>query len=107
MEDNKMSEELDETETETEEEAEIYTLTDEEGNEGQFELAAVKELDGNRYYALIPINGEDGDYYVVLKEEEEDGETILVTIDDDSEFDRVAAYFDNELFGEIDYDAEN
>ena len=65
-----------------------------------------EELDGNRYYALIPMDGEDGDYYVVLKEEQENGDTILATIDDDAEFDRIAAVFDNELFGEIDYDAE-
>ena len=45
-------------------------------------------------------------YYVVLKEEQENGDTILATIDDDAEFDRIAAVFDNELFGEIDYDAE-
>ena len=102
MEENNIKdEELDAVETE--EEVEVYTLTDEDGNEGQFELAAVKELDGNRYYALIPM---DGEYYVVLKEEQEDGDTILATIDDDAEFDRIAAVFDNELFGEIDYDAE-
>ncbi len=52
------------------------------------------------------MDGEDGDYYVVLKEEQENGDTILATIDDDAEFDRIAAVFDNELFGEIDYDAE-
>lgn len=105
MEENNIKdEELDAVETE--EEVEVYTLTDEDGNEGQFELAAVKELDGNRYYALIPMDGEDGDYYVVLKEEQENGDTILATIEDDAEFDRIAAVFDNELFGEIDYDAE-
>lgn len=105
MEENNIKdEELDAVETE--EEVEVYTLTDEDGNEEQFELAAVKELDGNRYYALIPMDGEDGDYYVVLKEEQENGDTILATIDDDAEFDRIAAVFDNELFGEIDYDAE-
>ena len=29
---------------------------------------------------------------------------MLVTIDDDDEFNRVADFFDDELFGEIDYD---
>lgn len=36
-------------------EDEIYTLTDEEGNEARFELAGTRELNGETYYALIPI----------------------------------------------------
>ena len=32
------------------------------------------------------------------------GEDFLVTIDDDEEFDRIADFFEDELFGEIDYD---
>ena len=35
------------------------SMVDEDGNEGQFELAAVRELDGSRYYALIPMDGEE------------------------------------------------
>ena len=31
---------------------------------------------------------------------------MLVTIDDDEEFDRVADIFEDELFGEIDYDGD-
>ena len=43
---------------------------------------------------------------MILKmEQDEDGEDILVTIDDDDEFDRIADIFDDELFGEVDYDA--
>ena len=38
----------------------IYTLTDEEGNEAQFELLGELELDGNKYIGLIPLeNGDD------------------------------------------------
>lgn len=86
-------------------EGEFYTLTDEEGNESQFELIGTCELDGNTYMALIPVD--DGDEYVILKKELDDsGEEILVTIDDDEEFDRVADIFEDEIFSEVDYDGD-
>ena len=88
-------------------EEEIYTLTDEEGNETQFELLGSRELDGVVYLALVPIGEKEDDEYVILRmDQDENGEDMLVTIDDDDEFDRIADIFDDELFGEIDYDAD-
>ncbi len=85
----------------------IFTLTDEEGVEKQFQLLGSCEIDGNEYLALIPMD-EDSEEYVILKREtDEDGEDVLVTIDDDEEFDRVADLFEDELFDEIDYDDPN
>jgi len=87
--------------------SEIYTLTDEDGNETQFELIGSKDIDGITYLALVPIGENDEEEYVILKmEKDEDGEDILVTITDDDEFDNVADIFDDELFGNIDYDEE-
>jgi Protein of unknown function (DUF1292). len=88
---------------------EIFTLTDEEGNENQFELIGSHELDGVTYMALVPIDEKGADHeegeYVILKVElDNSGEEVLVTIDDDDEFDRIADIFDDELFGEVDYD---
>ncbi len=90
-------------------EAEYYTLTDEEGNEIQFEVIASAEINGGRYYAMIPVDDqpeeEDVYEYVILKaDKDEDGEDILVTIDDDDEFDNIADYFDDMLSDEADYD---
>jgi len=43
--------------------------------------------------------------FVILKAVlTEDGETDLVDIEDDEEFDRVADYFEDEVFGDVDYD---
>ena len=87
---------------------EYYTLTDEDGNETDFELLASAEIDGVIYYALVPVEESDNEYaeYVVLRrEKDENGEDVLVTIEDDDEFDRVADYFDDLLQSEIDYDA--
>ena len=86
---------------------EIYTLTDEEGNELNFALLGTLEHEGNVYKAMIPVNEngeEESEEYVILKfEKDEDGEDILVTIDDDDEFDRIADIFDD-MFSDILYD---
>lgn len=89
-------------------EREFFTLTDEEGNEIEFELIGAAELDGNQYYAFIPAEDDpDKEFceYTILKVTVEDGEESLVSIDDDAEFDKVADYFDDLFASEIDYDA--
>lgn len=91
-------------------EREFYTLTDEEGNEIEFELIGVTEYKGNTYYAMIPVedeNKETDDFteYVILRvDTDEDGETTLNTLEDDEEFDDVADLFDDMFSEEIDYD---
>ena len=70
-------------------ENEIYTLTDEDGKESEFQLIGKAELDGA---------------YVILKMAEEEGESVFVSIEDDDEFEKAAAYFDEKLIPEIDYD---
>lgn len=86
-------------------EGDVVTLTDEEGNESEYEIAGTTEVDGVTYYALVPVGNEEE--YVILKlESDEDGEAVLTTIVDDEEFDRVADIFDTELFEDIDYDEE-
>lgn len=90
---------------EEEYEQEIFTLTDEEGVESDFELIGSIEQDGQTYYALVPLADNDDNSYVILKgEKDEDGEDIFATIEDDDEFNKIADLFDNELFDEIDYD---
>lgn len=80
------------------EEMDIFTLTDEDGNENQFELLASTEIEGVVYLALQPMDDENDDSYVILKlVTDENGEEILVTIDDDDEFDRIADIFEDEF----------
>lgn len=90
-------------------ENEYFTLTDEEGNEVEFELIAQCERNEQIYLAMIPVEDEaknDSDVceYIILKVAEEDGEEVLVTVDDDDELDDVADYFDDLFTQEIDYD---
>lgn len=82
-------------------ESEIYTLTDDNGVESDFELIGTVELEGVTYYALIPYTEDEDaevEEYIVLRGEKDDnGEDVLVSIDDDDEFDRVADIFDDEF----------
>ena len=85
----------------------VLTLTDEDGNNIRFERIGSCELDGTVYLALVPIDdNEDAEYIILKVETDEDGEENFVTITDDDEFDRVADYFDDTLFGEIDHDED-
>jgi len=85
----------------------IYTLTDEDGNELNFALLGTLEHEGAVYKALVPVDdegNEESEEYVILKcGVDGDGEEILETIEDDEEFDRIADIFDDE-FSNIFYD---
>lgn len=85
-------------------EQEVFTLTDEEGNESDFELIGTLEIDGTKYVALLPVEGTEDEYVILKLTEDEDGDEVLVTIDDDDEFDKVADAFEDEFMGEIDHD---
>ena len=91
-----------------EEMTEIFTLTDEDGNEVEVEVIAEHEKDGQRYFAMIPVEDEEEDSdvceYVILKLAKDGDEEILVTVDDDDELDDIADYFDDLFSQEIDYD---
>ncbi|MBQ2945904.1 MAG: DUF1292 domain-containing protein [Clostridia bacterium] len=89
----------------------LISLTDDDGNEQDFEVLDALELNGNTYIALIPINedgsdNEDGEYVVLrVDTDEENNEEYYSTIDDDDEFDAVVAAFNEDLNGE--YDLQN
>lgn len=92
-------------------ENEYFTLTDEDGNELEFEVIGQCEKNGERYFAMIPVEDEENNdsdvcEYIILKLATEDGEEILVTVDDDEELDDIADYFDDAFSQEIDYDSE-
>lgn len=78
---------------------ELYTLVDEDGKEQTFEMIDALEVDGERYFALVPYIADpeaaledDGDL-VILKSADVDGEEMLVSIDDDDEFERIGDMF--------------
>ncbi|MBS5165241.1 MAG: DUF1292 domain-containing protein [Butyricicoccus sp.] len=68
-------------------------LTDENGNEVEFEHIDTVEVDGQLYMAFIPaqLAVDEEAEVVILKVVEEDGEEVLVSVEDDEEADRIFA----------------
>ena len=73
---------------EMEEDVEIITLEFDEGEEVECEIMGVFDFNGKEYIALIPDDGTDDVYIYGYKEIE------IVDIEDDAEFEAVAAEFD-------------
>ena len=86
----------------------ILTLEDDEGNTYDFLRRDEAVIDGKLYYALVPLDEsldeEDGDY-VILRVTEE-GEELSFESPEPDEEDKVAEYFDDKFFSEVDYDAD-
>lgn len=82
----------------------IITLTDEETHEDQdFAVLADAKIGEKNYFALAPVDDESGD--VIVLEYRQDGEDLIFeTIEDDDEYETVEDYFNDLLFGEVDYD---
>ena len=79
------------------EENQIIETIDEEGNVIKFELFDIVEVDEQEYALLLPTDAEEGeDDEIVLMRLSKDGEDYLFeTIDNDAEFEKVAAYVES------------
>ena len=83
----------------------IITLTDEDtGEEVDFELIDQATVDGILYFALVPANDPECEEYYILRVTEDGEDVLLESIDDDDEFEKVEDFFNDRLFGEVDYD---
>ncbi len=82
------------------EEDEIITLTDEDGNEHEFVVVDVIEVEDLEYAILLPIDTEDDEEAeaVILRlEKDSDGDDILVDIDAEDEWEKVAQAYEDLL----------
>lgn len=77
----------------------FVVLTDEDGNEKEFEHIDTLEDNGIMYLALIPaeLDLEEEAEVVILKIVEENGEELLATVDDDDENVRIYNLFMDRL----------
>ena len=78
-----------------EEEADIITLEFDDDQEVECEIMGIFDVEDKEYIALLPDDGTD-DVYLYGYKEISDEEFELVDIEDDNEFDKVSAVF-NEL----------
>ena len=89
---------------EMENEGALITLTDDEGNEVEFEFLDVIEYDGDEYIVLIE-NDEDADEVVILKINALDEETEeYVSIDDEEILQTVFDMIKKKYEGDINFE---
>ena len=69
----------------------FLTVTDEDGNEVEFQHIDTVEVDGETYMAFIPaeLAVDEEAEVVILKVIEEDGEEILASVEDEDEADKI------------------
>ena len=84
------------------EEGDLVVLTDENGEEHEFELVDIFEVDGKEYAVLAATeedeeDSEDDEAIVLRVEKDAEGNDQLVDIEDDDEWERVAARWDEIL----------
>ncbi len=88
------------------EEFETIMLTDENGDEAEFVIIDTLENEGESYILVVEtayIDDEDAEYMLLKKVEEEGEDVSYELIEDDDEFDKVAALFAEKS---DDYDVE-
>ena len=89
---------------EMENEGALITLTDDEGNEIEFEFLDVVEYDGDEYIVLIE-NDEDADEVVILRINALDEETEeYISIDDEEVLQTVFEMFKKQYKGDINFE---
>lgn len=89
----------------------ILTLTDDQGNELQFEVLAAVEVDGETYLGLTEIFDDpqkmiesDAQLIIMKQVEDSSGELTLVTLDSNAELERVVREFEKVLEEEYEID---
>ena len=77
-----------------EEYVETVQLVDENGDEKEFAIITVFELEEQEYAVLVACDEENEEGVILRLEEEEDGE-YLVDIEDDEEWEKVVAFYED------------
>lgn len=92
-----------------EERDDVITLTDEEGNEVDFMVIDGTEYNGKSYLMLVEADAaEDEESEALLLRIDEDGdEEILVSVDDEEEFNAVAAQFEEQYEDSEEYEVQS
>lgn len=91
------------------EEVEILTLTDQDGQDMDFEVAGNFQFNGEDYLALFPIEENDSEEEVQVAifrtDYDENEEMVLTNIDDEEELNAVFSEFQRQ-WAELEYDEE-
>lgn len=91
---------MDEKELLPEEEANILTLTGENGEEVDFELLAVIEHEEKEYAVMLPVEDDSGEVVILQIESVDEDTDSFLAVDDDAVLEAVYAAF-KELYKDI------
>ena len=80
-----------------EEDREFLTLTDEDGEETEFEIVDKIVANGTEYLALVPAVESEEDGLYIYKVIVEDGDEYIEPIEDDKEFEEISETFEDRL----------
>lgn len=87
--------------TTPEERDDVIILTDEDGQDFEFQLIDIIEVDEKRYAVLFPLSEEDASddeaLIMRLETDEETGEDLLVDVEDDDEWEKAVAEWERIL----------
>ena len=73
----------------------LIETIDEDGNVVKFELFDIVEVDEKEYALLLPVDNDEDDEVILMKITKDGEEYLFETIDNDEEFEKVAAYVEN------------
>ncbi len=85
----------------------IIVLTDEDGQDVEFEFCASVEYEGNEYVVLLPTDDDDGEVVILQVMESpdsEDDEAMYVGVDDDEVLQAVFDLFKEQAGDEFDFE---
>ena len=80
-----------------EKDREFLTLTDEEGNQHEFEIVDKIVMNETEYLAIVPAVECEEDGLYIYRVFVEDGEEYIEPIEDDKEFEEVSEIFEDRL----------
>lgn len=81
------------SEKESEERDNLVVLTDENGNDAEFEWLDTIEMNNNQYIVVLPIEDEASEEVVILRLESEGEEENFIPVEDENELNDVFESF--------------
>ena len=81
----------------------VVVLTDEDGNDTEFEWLDTVEMDDNQYVVLLPMEEEEAEEVVILRLERDGEEENFVSVDSEEEINKVFEIFKERNADDFDF----
>ena len=82
----------------------IVTMTDDEGNDTQFEFLDIVEYNGNEYAVLLPLDEEEEGTVVIFRIEGDEDDETYIGVDNEEEAEAVFQLFKEQNADEYDFE---